>query len=145
MLMNVLQTPNFATICGACTFVVGFGPASKAQSLRKPWILRSAVAVSFFYASLAGIGAISESWLSSTSEAVPFLQHIPYQGSFPMLTRQLNRTLCDSTDIQAPNYLHLCGMIKAGYVVNHTCSACILTTTAVLIPIGSHYLKVFVH
>ncbi|KIM76981.1 hypothetical protein PILCRDRAFT_12346 [Piloderma croceum F 1598] len=95
MLVNVLQAPDFATICEACTSVVGFGPASKAQPLRKPQILGTAVALHL------GGG--------------PTLQRIPYQGSFPMLTRQLNRTLCDSTDIQPPSYSPLCGMIKAGH------------------------------
>ena len=145
MLMNVLQAPNFATIYGACTFVVGFGPASKAQSLRKPWILRSAVAVSFFYASLAGIGAISESWLSSTSEAVPFLQRIPYQGSFPMLTRQLNRTLRFHGYPTSKSFAFMwddtgrvcCQSYLLSMYANDDCAA--------LIPIGSHYLKVFVH
>jgi len=51
-------------------------------NLAKPWILRSAVAVSFFYASLAGIGAISESWLSSTSEAVHFSNAYPTRARF---------------------------------------------------------------
>ena len=119
--MNVLHGANLTTLWEGCNFVFGFGLASKAQPLRRPQILRRAVAIAFFYLSLAYACVICESWLSGTSEVVLFPQETAYDGSLPLLTCQLNQTLCDSTtnilvNESFPQFLPLCGMVNAGYV-----------------------------
>ncbi|KIM74262.1 hypothetical protein PILCRDRAFT_828428 [Piloderma croceum F 1598] len=119
MLMNVLYGANLTSLWSASGFMLGFGSASKAQPLRKPRMLRSAVIVAAFYLTLAYTCVISESWLSATSESVPFPRQGAYTGLIPQLTRQLNQTMCDANaniavDIPYPELAPLCGMRVAG-------------------------------
>lgn len=122
--MNVLHGANLPALWDGCKFLFGFGSANKAQLLRKPAMLRNAVLLLFLYLGLAYACVISESWLSVTSDAVPFPQNIPYNGSWPLLTRQLNQTLCDiySSNVvpDFPYYGPLCGIVDgSAYVVYH--------------------------
>jgi hypothetical protein len=119
--MNVLNGANLTSLWSASGFMLGFGSASKAQPLRKPRMLRSAVTVAAFYLTIAYTCVIGESWLSATSESVPFPRQGAYTGSIPQLTRQLNQTMCDANahiavDSPYPELAPLCGMRVAGYV-----------------------------
>jgi len=51
--MNVLYGANLISLWSASGFMLGFGSASKAQLLRKPRMLFSAVTVAAFYLTLA--------------------------------------------------------------------------------------------
>jgi hypothetical protein len=121
MLMNVLCGANLTSLWTASAFMLGFGSASKLQRLRKPRILSSAVTVAAFYLALAYTCVIGESWLSATSESVPFPRQSAFSGSMPLLTRQLNQTMCDvnanvSVNTPYPELAPLCGMRVAGCV-----------------------------
>lgn len=113
MLMSVLHGANLPALWDGCKFMLGFGTMNKMQPLRKPQLLRSAVAILCFYLGLAYACAISESWLSATSEAVPYPQKTAYGGSVPLLARQLNQTLCNfySSNSVFPDWAPLCGII----------------------------------
>jgi hypothetical protein len=116
--MDVLHGANLIALWGGCSFLFGFGLAGKMQPLKKPRILRSAIAILFFYLSLAYTCTICESVLSATSDAIPFVQQTAYKGSWPLLARQLNQTLCDS--YKAGMDSDLCGMWDgSAYVVYH--------------------------
>jgi hypothetical protein len=116
--MNVLHGANLIALWDSCSFLFGFGSATKMQPLRKPRILRIAIAILFFYLSLAYTCTICESVLSATSDAIPFAQQTEYKGSWPSFARQLNQTLCASYNMGMGS--DLCGMWDgSAYVAYH--------------------------
>lgn len=122
MLMSVLHGANLPALWDVCKLMLGFGSAKKAQLMRIPPILRSAVVLLFFYLSLAYGCAISEAWLSATSDAIPLLQTTAYRGSWPLLTRQLNQTRCDffAANSVLPQWAPLCGTLDGSAYVEHS-------------------------
>lgn len=108
--MNVLHGANLSALFNGLSFVLGFGDSSKLQPLRRPPMLRRAVLLLLLLLGLAYSCAGFETWLGVSSEPKLFPQRISYPGDWPLMSTEVNQTLCDSfgDPVQAGTYF--CGL-----------------------------------
>jgi hypothetical protein len=108
--MNVLHGANLSAIWSGVTFVMGLGSTNKTQRLHRPHILRRAVWLLLFILGLAYACAGFETWLGVSSDPVIYPQLAQYSGSPPMMSRQVNQTLCDVNGDTVIQGTYFCGL-----------------------------------
>jgi hypothetical protein len=117
ILMSTLHGANISALRDGITHLLGFGTSNQLKSVRKPLILQHSVALLGFLLSLAYGCTVFETWLSVSSNTVPFPRDTPYEGSQTQMSRQVNQTLCAAfanvTIAPDPNIPSLCGLENA--------------------------------
>ena len=115
--MNVLRSANLSALWASIMCTMGYGASKKIQSPRRPQILCRSVMLLLFFLGLAYTCQVFTWWLGISSYATPFLQVTPYDKTWPLLTRQVNETLCNTTGPFLPfaNDTYLCGLTNIGY------------------------------
>jgi hypothetical protein len=101
LLMSVIHGANLSALWASLP--------NKKQIVPKPQILCRAIALLLLLLGLVHACIVLETWLSASSDAVLFPRVFVYEDSWPLMTKQLNRTLCD-----ADNYM--CGLENNMYV-----------------------------
>lgn len=122
--MRTLNGASLGALWSSSTYLVGRGSVPGGKTLVRPPILRHAVFMLSFFLALAYASTGAETWLGSTSTAVPYpvTTTIDPDGGVQLLQhgRQVNQTLCDEPagDNNKP---YQCGLIK-GCVLRLKCT-----------------------
>ena len=116
LMMDVLHGANLSAGLTGLTYILGFGNSSKLQPARRPSMMRRAVWILVLLLGLAYACAGCETWLSVSSKSVLFTERKPYRGDWPLLSTQVNQTLCNEHGDAYEAGINFCGLEFNQYV-----------------------------
>lgn len=97
IMMNVLHGASISAVYNGLTYILGFGSSNRLQPVHRPPMMRRAVWLLLLLLLLAYACAGFETWLSVSSEPKLFPQQRPYPGDWPLMSTEVNQTLCGVT------------------------------------------------
>ncbi|KAJ7765711.1 hypothetical protein B0H16DRAFT_1883138 [Mycena metata] len=112
IIMNILHGANFSALWAGIKYM--YGIFSQKRSSYKPSILRRALFVLGFGLGIAYSFVVLDIALDISSTTLAFSQLDDYTGTWPELSRQLNYSMCATTEGAVANGINLCGLEVAG-------------------------------
>ncbi|KAJ7041962.1 hypothetical protein C8F04DRAFT_1176619 [Mycena alexandri] len=112
IIMNILHGANFSALWAGIKYT--YGIFSQKRTSYKPSILRRALFVLGFGLGIAYSFVVFDIALGISSKTLAFSQLDDYIGTWPELSRQINYSMCATTEGAVADGINLCGLEAAG-------------------------------
>ncbi|KAJ7611811.1 hypothetical protein FB45DRAFT_941078 [Roridomyces roridus] len=112
VIMNLLNGANLPAFWGGMRYMYGIG--STKRSAYRPPILRRAMFVLALTLFVSHAYVVLDIALSAASQATSFTQLNAYDGAWPQLSRQINSSMCATSDGAVAAGINLCGLEVPG-------------------------------
>ncbi|KAJ7184580.1 hypothetical protein C8R46DRAFT_1299748 [Mycena filopes] len=112
VIMNILHGANFSALWGGLKYM--YGICSQKRTSYKPSILRAAMFVLGLGLGIAYSFVVLDIALGISSTSLAFSQLNDYDGTWPQLSRQMNYSMCATTQGAIAAGINLCGLQVPG-------------------------------